>query len=167
MVSRIFWPDRTVDRRRWTAPDLPAPLSFADYRDGRDPPLEAIEAYRSIGPALAPALAGNDLAGVEKAALAFPADPGTAAAAERELNAVGYRLLMEGRIPLALAVFRANVERNPKSANVHDSVGEAYLAAGDFSHAREAYREVLALDPGNENAKKMLRTIDEREGEKR
>jgi len=167
MVSRIFWPDRTVDRRRWTAPDLPAPLSFADYRDGRDPALEAIEAYRSIGQALAPALAANDLAGVEKAALAFPADPGTVAAAERELNAVGYRLLMEGRIPLALAVFRANVERNPKSANAHDSLGEAYLAAGDFSRAREAYREVLALDPGNENAKKMLRTIDEREGEKR
>ncbi|HWC64523.1 MAG TPA: hypothetical protein VG777_00465, partial [Thermoanaerobaculia bacterium] len=43
MVSRMFWPDRTSpDPRRWTAPDVAAPLSFADYRDGRDPALEAI-----------------------------------------------------------------------------------------------------------------------------
>jgi hypothetical protein len=167
MVSRVFYPDRTVDRRRWTAPDLPAPLSFADYRDGRDPALDAIESYRSIGQALAPALAAGDPAAVENEARTFPSDPASAAAAERELNSVGYRLLMEGRTPLAIAVFRANVERNPKSANAHDSLGEAYLAAGDFAHAREAYREVLTLDPGNDNATRMLRTIDERAGEKR
>ncbi len=167
MVSRVFWPDRTVDRRRWTAPDLPAPLSFADYRDGRDPALEAIERYRSIGQTLAAAIEADDAGGVEKTARAFPADAATAAATERELNSIGYRLLFEGRVPLAIAVFRANAGRNPKSPNAHDSLGEAYLAADDFAHAREAYGEVLVLDPGNENATRMLRTIDEREGKER
>jgi len=167
MVSRVFWPDRTVDHRRWTAPDLPAPLSFADYRDGRDPALEAIERYRSIGQSLAAAIQAGDAGAVEKIARAFPADAATADATERELNAVGYRLLFEGRLPLAISAFRANAGRNPKSANARDSLGEAYLAADDFAHAREAYGQVLALDPGNENATRMLRTIDEREGTKR
>jgi tetratricopeptide (TPR) repeat protein len=167
MVSRIFWPDRTVDRRRWTAPDLAAPLSFADYRDGRDPALEAIESYRSIAQALALAVAAGDADAVEKRARAFPADPATAAAAERELNALGYRLLVEGRIPLAIVVFRANVERNPKSANACDSLGEAYLASRDFGRARDAYRQVLARDRANENATRMLRTIDEEEAKER
>ena len=164
MVSRMFWPDRTSpDPRRWTAPDVSAPLSFTDYRDGRDPALEAIERYRSIARALAPAIAAGDPAAVEREARAFPRDPASAAATEREANGVGYRLLAEGRVPFAITVLRVNVERYPQSPNAHDSLGEAYLAAGDYARARASYREVLALDPGNANAQRMLRTIDERE----
>ena len=164
MVSRMYWPDRSSpDPRRWTAPDLAAPLSFADYRDGHDPALEAIETYRSIARTLAPAIAAGDPAAVEREARAFPSDPASAAATEREANALGYDLLGDGRLSLAIAVFRANVGRYPKSPNVHDSLGEAYLAAGDPARARACYRETLALDPGNAHAERMLRRIDERE----
>ena len=164
MASRMYLPDRSgPDPRPWTSPDLPAPLSFADYRDGRDPALEAIERYRSIAAALAPALASEDSAAVERTAREFASNPATAGIpTEREMNAVGYRLLSEGKIALSITVFRLNAERYPESANVHDSLGEAYLAAGDLARAQACYEKALAISPGSANASRMLRTIDER-----
>lgn len=45
--STVRWLDSDPrDRRRWIAPDLPAPFTFADYRAGRDAALAAIAAYR-------------------------------------------------------------------------------------------------------------------------
>jgi tetratricopeptide (TPR) repeat protein len=46
-VSDLYWqtswPD---DRRPWIAPELYAPPTFADYRAGRDPAMDAIAGYR-------------------------------------------------------------------------------------------------------------------------
>ena len=42
-VSRIFWQNSTADDDRlWHAPDLPVPVTYEDYRSGRDPVLEAV-----------------------------------------------------------------------------------------------------------------------------
>lgn len=75
---------------------------------------------------------------------------------ENLLNRVGYRLLALGQASAAVAIFRRNVEAYPQSANVYDSLGEAYAVAGDTASAIANYRRSLALDPGNSNAVRML-----------
>ena len=52
------------------------------------------------------------------------------------------------RVDDAIVVFRSNVERHPRSANVQDSLGDAYAAAGEWELARESYAR--AVDRGRE-----------------
>lgn len=66
---------------------------------------------------------------------------------ESDTNTLGYTLLGKEDTAAAIRVFQLNVETHPTSANVYDSLGEAYLAAGDKSLAIENYRKVVALDP--------------------
>lgn len=72
------------------------------------------------------------------------------------LNALGYRLLGEGKTDDAIAVFRLNVEMFPNSGNPFDSLAEAYLKKGDPVRAEAFYQKALELDPGNDNAAEQL-----------
>ena len=67
---------------------------------------------------------------------------------ESVINSIGYGLLAMNRVDDAIVVFRSNVERHPRSANVHDSLGDAYAAAGEWELARESYAR--AVDRGRE-----------------
>lgn len=49
---------------------------------------------------------------------------------ENQLNALGYELLRENKLKEAIVVFRLNTELYPESANVWDSLGEAYAGLG-------------------------------------
>jgi tetratricopeptide (TPR) repeat protein len=81
--------------------------------------------------------------------------------AEAELNRLGYHTLNAWRdVPRAIAIFELNVRAFPRSANVYDSLGEAYLAQGDTVRARTNYRRSLELDPSNGNAANILKRID-------
>jgi imidazolonepropionase-like amidohydrolase len=80
---------------------------------------------------------------------------------ERALNALGYALLNHDQIDDAIAVFRANVERFPKSSNVYDSLGEAYKKKGEKDLARANYRKSLELNPANRNAEEMLKKLED------
>ncbi len=82
---------------------------------------------------------------------------------EHELNRLGYRLLGENRLTEAELVFLLNAETHPESANVHDSLGKAYMTAGRRDEAIASYRRSLELDPGNENARRMLERLDSEE----
>jgi cyclase len=75
---------------------------------------------------------------------------------EAGINLLGYGLLRQKRIKDAIAVFRLNVEEHPASANVYDSLAEAYAADGQKELAIRNYRKSLELDPSNTNAKEML-----------
>jgi len=66
---------------------------------------------------------------------------------EREFNAFGYRLLGRGRMDAAVRVFTWNVEMNPESANAYDSLGEAYMKAGDRRAAIDSYEDIVPRDP--------------------
>jgi tetratricopeptide (TPR) repeat protein len=73
-----------------------------------------------------------------------------------ELNAYGYVLLAANKTNEALNIFRLNCLIYPETADEFDSLGEAWVTVGNKKAAMAAYQKVLALNPGNENAKKML-----------
>ncbi len=50
---------------------------------------------------------------------------------DSDLNSWGYRLLAEGDVPWAVAIFRLNTELHADSWNAFDSLGEAYEEAGN------------------------------------
>jgi hypothetical protein len=79
--------------------------------------------------------------------------------AERELNSLGYELLRGKRIDDAIRVFALNVEAYPRWSNAYDSLGEAYLAAGDQAQAVANYKIALRLDPASRSAAEALRNL--------
>lgn len=75
---------------------------------------------------------------------------------EEAMNGWGGRLLEGGETARAVAVFQLNTELFPASANTHDSLAEAYEAAGATALAAASYRRSLALDPANDHARGRL-----------
>lgn len=58
------------------------------------------------------------------------------AAPEALANVFGYQLMSTGKVEDAIAVFKLNVDRYPRSANVYDSLAEAYQRAGKLDLAQ-------------------------------
>jgi len=71
---------------------------------------------------------------------------------ESDTNALGYALLGKGAHASAIQILRLNAETHPRSANAHDSLGEAYLAVGNEALATESYRKAVALNPAMKSA---------------
>ena len=63
----------------------------------------------------------------------------------------------------ALEVFKMNVELYPCSANVYDSLGEAYMNIGDTANAIKNYKRSLELNPENTNAVEMLKRLEKKQ----
>lgn len=78
---------------------------------------------------------------------------------EGQLNRIGYALMARKRFDDAVAVMERNAELYPKSANAHDSLGEAYAHAGASAKAVASYEMSLALDPKNTNAAEWLKKL--------
>ncbi|PQJ80100.1 serine hydrolase domain-containing protein [Polaribacter porphyrae] len=76
------------------------------------------------------------------------------------LNAIGYELLKENKIKKAIEVFQFAISENPKNANLHDSLGQAYFENKDFEKSKKSYLKSLKLNPKNENAEKYLKKIN-------
>jgi len=75
---------------------------------------------------------------------------------EGEINQLGYGLLTAGSVDDAISVFNLNVEAFPKSANVYDSLAEAYAAKGQKALAIKSYAHSIELNPENRNGIKKL-----------
>ncbi len=78
---------------------------------------------------------------------------------EAQINAAGYRFLQAGKVPQAITIFRANRDLFPDAWNVHDSLGEALLAAGETDVAIASYEKSLELNPQNTSATNALARI--------
>lgn len=65
------------------------------------------------------------------------------------LNQLGYQLLFEAKPEEAIAAFKANVERYPASANVYDSLAEAYERGGRIDLAEPLYDKARVLGEQN------------------
>ena len=72
-------------------------------------------------------------------------DPTAPILRERPLNGLGYRFLREKDTANAIAVFRYVTEAFPRSANAHDSLADAYEAAGQTAEALAEADKVMAM----------------------
>ncbi|HET7112522.1 MAG TPA: alpha/beta hydrolase-fold protein, partial [Pyrinomonadaceae bacterium] len=68
---------------------------------------------------------------------------------ENLINQIGYQFLFDGKPEEAIAAFKANVERYPASANVYDSLAEAYERGGRIELAEPLYDKARALGQQN------------------
>ncbi len=75
------------------------------------------------------------------------------------LNNFGYSLLETKKIQDAIRVFQLNVAEYPEDANVYDSLGEAYMDAGERDLAIQNYERSLKLNPKNDNAAAKLKQL--------
>jgi tetratricopeptide (TPR) repeat protein len=78
---------------------------------------------------------------------------------ESQLNGFGYQLLQVGKIDQAIAILKLNVESYPGSANVYDSLGEAYMVKGNKEEAIMNYEKSLKLNPKNKNAEDNIKKL--------
>jgi tetratricopeptide (TPR) repeat protein len=142
-------------RGRWLAPEmLQAGLVALAQRN------TALEARRvRIAGVLDAGALAEALADYRKEA----ADPRLARWIEGRINDRGYELMRAQRFAEAAAVFRMNVEAFPQAANAWDSLGEACVELGALDEALAHYERALALDPDNENGRRMIdRILEER-----
>jgi uncharacterized membrane protein len=79
---------------------------------------------------------------------------------EVELNNLGYQLIKAGQLQQAIRIFQLNVEAYPNSSNAYDSLGEAYMDAGEKSLAISNYQKSLQLNPKNHGAVLMLQKLN-------
>jgi len=71
---------------------------------------------------------------------------------ENLINQMGYQFLFDGKPEEAIAAFKANVERYPDSANVYDSLAEAYERGGRIDLAEPLYEKAKTLGEQNIDA---------------
>ena len=80
---------------------------------------------------------------------------------EERINNLGYSLLQEGKLVEATALLKLNVEFYPDAWNTYDSLGEAYMKAGQKDLAISNYKKSLKLNPQNSNAREMLKKLEQ------
>jgi CubicO group peptidase (beta-lactamase class C family) len=78
---------------------------------------------------------------------------------ESELNTLGHKYLLVGRIRAAISIFKLNVDAYPNAPGTYASLGEGYLARGDTTLAVVNTMKSLALHPRNHNAVEMLERV--------
>jgi len=78
---------------------------------------------------------------------------------EGELNRLGYELVAESKTKEAIEIFKLNAELYADSANVFDSLGEAYMIDNQNKLAILNYEKSLKMDPENKNAEAMLEKL--------
>lgn len=163
-VSSLWWQDLdSRDTRKWTAPHLAVELTFEDYRTNSDPAMNMILSYvpkKELTETMLDALTANDEISAIRLYRAFKTDPINAYVnTERSMNNLGYRLLKMKRWEDAIEIFKLNVESYPQSANVYDSLGEAYSIHGDIEAAIRNYQKAVELNPKNTNAVGILKKL--------
>jgi hypothetical protein len=160
-LSTLWWQDMDPrDKRVWQAPDLSAELTFAEYRAGHDPAMDAILSYKS-GPSIVSlvqaAAEKNDYAIAREALMRFIQDPiHKYATVESDINRLGYEFLNAKKLDQALLVLKLNVEAYPGSFNTWDSLGEIYMDRGEKELAIQNYAKSLELNPKNYGARDQL-----------
>jgi len=81
-------------------------------------------------------------------------------AVEKAINRYGYMFMRShGGIDEALELFKLNVSLFPESSRVWDSLGEGFMSAGNNDQAISHYEKSLALNPSNENARRVLEKL--------
>jgi imidazolonepropionase-like amidohydrolase len=85
--------------------------------------------------------------------------PGAALVSEDNINNLGYGLMDRKLFPQAVAVLRFNAEGFPRSANVWDSLADAYFHSADIPDAVQNYKKALEIDSTYSNAEEARKFI--------
>jgi tetratricopeptide (TPR) repeat protein len=162
-VSTLWWQEDERDTRQWTAPQIAADLTFEDYRDNNDPALRAILNYvpkKPLADLLKEAALSNDFKLAAERYREWKADPvNEYVNAEPLMTRLGYELMAMKRFDQAIGIFKLNVDAFPQSANVYDSLGEAYMTSGNRELAILNYEKALGLNPNMRSATEALRKL--------
>jgi hypothetical protein len=81
-------------------------------------------------------------------------------APENLINQIGYQYLFDGKPEEAIAAFKTNVERYPGSANVYDSLAEAYEKGGRIDLAEPLYDKARVLGQQNNDPNAAVYTAN-------
>ena len=84
-------------------------------------------------------------------------DPKATLFPEAPVNVLGYEYMQSGDNKTAIEILKLNVEAYPQSANVYDSVSDAYLAAGEKELARENAKKALEMLASDSSLNDQLR----------
>ena len=136
-LSFAWWQDKPQwENGPWSQPDLAVGMRFEDYRDGRDPVLDAALAVRDDDFVVDPVAFLVRLASqVDEEAVVLKARGMVKDSRfrfvdfEDRFNQTGYELLNAGRYDPAMVLFSTNTKLFPDSANAWDSLAEGPLAA--------------------------------------
>jgi dienelactone hydrolase len=79
---------------------------------------------------------------------------------EATMNLWACDLMSQNHLPEATELFKLNVQMYPDSWNAYDSLGEAYMNAGQKQLAIDNYKKSLELNPANDNAKEKLKVLE-------
>lgn len=81
---------------------------------------------------------------------------------ESLLDDIGYYLLDQSRVDDAIRAFRANIAAYPESPHVYEAIGDAYLAGGHRTAARDGYRRAVELDSTMARARRLADSLNAR-----
>jgi tetratricopeptide (TPR) repeat protein len=87
-------------------------------------------------------------------------DQDSTATPERLLNDLGYDLLKQSRVDDAIRAFRANIAAYPESPRVYEAIGDAYLAGGHRTAARDGYRRAAELDSTMTRSRRLADSLN-------
>lgn len=71
-----------------------------------------------------------------------------------------YDLMEKNHLPEATDLLKLDVQVFPDSWNGYNSLGEAYMKAGQKQLAIDSYKKSLELNPSNDNAKEKLKMLE-------
>jgi tetratricopeptide (TPR) repeat protein len=75
---------------------------------------------------------------------------------EREFNRTGYNHIVKQEYDKAIGILKINAALHPNSANVYDSLAEAYLMNKDSLKAYINFKKALEFFPENKSAKRYV-----------
>jgi len=78
---------------------------------------------------------------------------------EREMNAIGYKLLQTEKVDEAVSVFKLIVDAFPTSSNAYDSYAEALMTQGNNEQAIVNYQKSVEINPNNQNGITNLKKL--------
>jgi len=82
---------------------------------------------------------------------------------EGDLNSLGYRLIRDEEYENAVEVLKMNTVLFPESANVYDSLADAYLAQGDSLEAFNNFKNVLEHNASNGKAQRFVEAFNKKQ----
>jgi len=165
----VSWP---ANKNYTIIPQYPAPFSADDFFSGKDPALEAvlsgkIKTVETVLNEQGPAAALKHFEKLNYNWDYYPDEWGvfpfeylvSPKYKEGEINDLGYSLMQNGKLDDAITAFELNCHLFPQSYNTWDSLAEGYRNKGENELAIKYYKKSLKLNPGNSNAKKLLKKL--------